>query len=199
MKYAWKDIASGKVRTMNLVSGDPEQFIPKPEYDVLIDGQYKNVVSGTGTEEDPYVYEDVAPISELIGVIPAELAGKNLKLDTDELTLIEDTDENDKIALRAAVLAKAEKGRKFKELADRILFIIAGHNIDNNLDISQIASIKASNPEALTLLSDGQPYSAKAYIDAITPDEVVITQEELDHVAEAYAMFAEENPDLLPE
>jgi len=136
---------------------------------------------------------------ELIGEIPELLQDKkHLKLDVDGTTLIEDVDEVSKQALREAIAVKEEKGKKLKELASRILHIIAGHNHDNNLDIAQVLQMKTDHPEILALLSDGQPYSAKSFIDAVVPDEVIVTTEELEHVAEAYAMFAEINPDLVP-
>lgn len=136
---------------------------------------------------------------EYIGEIPEALQEtKHLKFDVDGTTVIEDTDAADTATLREAALAKAEKGRKYKDLASLVLHIIGGHNVDNGLDATQIASIKTSHPEAFAALSDGQPFTAKPFIDAITPDGTIITQEELDHVAEAYAMFAETDPDLVP-
>ncbi len=196
MKYAWKNLVDGKVRTLEVKSGSPEQFLPKPEHDVIIDGVYKNIASGTGTEEDPYVYETVDPISELVGILPAELEGKNLKVEDD--VLVEDTAETAEQVLRAAKEEKARKGSLKKALADKILAIIAGHNEDNGLDATQIASIKASNPEVMELLSTGMPMTAKPLIEAITPDGTIITQDELDHVALEYADFAKANPDLIP-
>lgn len=135
---------------------------------------------------------------ELIGEIPELLQDKKyLKLDVDEITLIEDADAVSKKALRDTLQEKERKGELFKALANKILHIIAGHNYDNSLDTAQILQMKTDHPEALGLLSDGQPFSAKSFIDVIVPDGTIITQEELDHVAEAYVMFSEENPDII--
>ena len=134
-----------------------------------------------------------------LGLVPVDLQDKkHLKLDVDGITLIEDAQEVEKTTLRAEMEEKARKGKLYKELADKILHIIAGHNIDNDLDAAQIASIKTSNPQVLEGLSDGQPYAVKPLIDAITPDGTVITADELTHVAEAYVIFAEINPELVP-
>lgn len=101
-------------------------------------------------------------------------------------------------AIRVAKEEKARKGQALKVLADKILHIIAGHNHDNGLDATQIAGLKTSHTEAFAALSDGMPYTAKSFIDDITPDGTLITQDELDHVALEYAEFAIANPSLVP-
>jgi len=115
--------------------------------------------------------------------------------DAGKVTSVADADT--KAALKVAKDAKAAKGKAFKELCDEILHIIGGHNHDNSLDAVQINAIKTANPEAFDALSSGMPFTAKPFIDAITPDAVV-TQEELDHVALAYEEFAVSHPDLVP-
>lgn len=104
-------------------------------------------------------------------------------------------------AAQAAKEAKntiAEKGKLYKELTDKVLYIIAGHNMLNALDATQIESLKTNHSVLFAALSSGMPYTAKTIIDTIEPDGVLITQEELDHVALEYAEFAEAYPDLVP-
>lgn len=83
----------------------------------------------------------------------------------------------------------AAKGKALKELANKIIYIIAGHNQENELDLNQIIQIKQRYSTIFQLLSDGQPMSAKILIDQVVPDGVLITQEELDHVQLEYADF----------
>jgi len=98
--------------------------------------------------------------------------------------------------VRLALMEKENKGKRVKALSDRIMDIIAGHNIDNELDATQIGLLKENHPMVFTLLTANQPFSAKLLLDQITADGVLITEDEIAHIQEAYVMFAEQNPDI---
>ena len=110
-------------------------------------------------------------------------------------TLVTEIATSDATAVtKASKDAMALLGNSKKKLADTILAIIAGHNETNGLDTAQIESIKADYPVAMDLLATGMPITAKPLIEAIVPDGVIITQDELDHVALEYAEFELNHP-----
>jgi hypothetical protein len=77
-------------------------------------------------------------------------------------------------------LNKANKileGKKAREACSNVLDLVAGYNLANNLTAEQITSMMATFGSILQLLQANRPSTAKALIDAITPDEVIVTSQ----------------------
>lgn len=73
-------------------------------------------------------------------------------------------------------------GRKARLLCQDILDLVAGYNQARSLTTEQIDEMKTTFATAKTYLQDGQPWGAKIAIDAITPDDVLVTQEMYDSI-----------------
>ena len=167
--------------------GDSSQFATM-EVPVGIDYRTHNIVEvvlAEGALEETITF-DIKHISTdmMMGAFT-----KYFKFVEDATKLADITASDEAAALKEAKDAMVVVGAAKKALADRILAIIAGHNETNGLDATQIASIETSHPEILALLQKGMPITAQPLIAVITPDGIVITQLELDHVALEYAEF----------
>jgi hypothetical protein len=72
---------------------------------------------------------------------------------------------------------KIAKGQKARETCEKVLDLIAGYNLDRELTIEQITQMQATFANAEKALRAGRPAFAKIYINAITPDGVLVTEE----------------------
>lgn len=149
-----------------------------------------SVPLGDGQTEDDIIFDYKHSYSTMIGTVVTYYkfevnATKEAAVDAEDAAA----------ALKAAKDAKALKGKILNDLAVRIYNIISGHAYDDNLTAVQIATLKSTYPEAFQALSEGQPITAKTYIDSITPDGI-ITQDVLDHVALEYTEFYANYPSL---
>ena len=176
MRHAYKEVATGKVHLMTILSGDPIKSL------MVI---FNN---------DASKFEYLGPVEDKINRGAIDLTKQHALVADGYNNIVVDSVLEHKTSLRIAKEEIAKKGFLKKKLADKILAIIAGHNEKNGLDASQIASLEQRYPEILSLLQKGMPMTAKPLIEGISPDGVVITQEELDHVALEYEDFLEENP-----
>lgn len=81
-----------------------------------------------------------------------------------------------------ALIGKAELGKKARQVSQKVLDLIAGHNLGLSLTTVQINELKVTYAVAKTYLDDGQPWGAKAAIDTIAVNEPIVTQELLDQI-----------------
>lgn len=78
--------------------------------------------------------------------------------------------------------ATAEIGRKDRAICEEVLSIIGGLNRQKTLTKEQIDSMVSSFASALNALTLNRPDSAKEAIQAIVPDEVLITSDDVDDI-----------------
>lgn len=77
----------------------------------------------------------------------------------------------------ARISAKKQRGAAAKGLAQDVIDLIAGYNVDRALTEEQIDSMEATFAPTLNALSKGRPKKAKKKIQLIVPDGTLVTQE----------------------
>lgn len=88
--------------------------------------------------------------------------------------------EEDTTAAIANDLLKAEKiatGKAARKACEDVLDLIAGFNFDRELTGPQITEMQTTFSNAEAALRASRPTQAKGFIQAITPDSVLVTQE----------------------
>lgn len=144
----------------------------------LITNQY------TSEFADHNYYEPAFGLPELIVVIPAVLdaEGNEVSPESSEVipseyeVIIEDMTAQ--IQAEAAKQAKIQTGIKAREACQLVLDYIAGCNLDKELSMEQITQMQQTLAMPEAALRAARPSLAKAAITAITPDGVLITEEE---------------------
>jgi hypothetical protein len=87
----------------------------------------------------------------------------------------------DPVKAAAAVRkARMQEGRKAREACLNVLDLIAGFNLERELSAEQISQMASTFAQPLQALQMNRPSTAKALIQAIQADEVLVTQEMLD-------------------
>ena len=71
---------------------------------------------------------------------------------------------------------RRDLGKKARSVCEDVLDTITGYNISRSWTTEQINQLKVTFSEVKSYLSDGQPWAAKALIEAIEPDGVTITE-----------------------
>jgi hypothetical protein len=90
---------------------------------------------------------------------------------------IEITDVSSQYAAQAAKDARKEAGKIARLKCQDALDIIAGWNLERELTAQQITDMQAAFSTILLTLQANRPDSAKALIQAVEPDETLITEE----------------------
>lgn len=93
----------------------------------------------------------------------------------------------DQINNLAAREARKLAGRKAKLVCQEVLDLIAGFNIERALTVEQIATLKTTFATIKEYLNDSQPWSAKAEVEALTPDGTLVTQEMKDDILQEFS------------
>lgn len=70
---------------------------------------------------------------------------------------------------------KIVEGAKARQACQSVLDLVAGYNLDNDLTAEQITSMQTTFSTIFQLLLANRPSSAKALINAIDPDGVIVT------------------------
>ena len=83
-------------------------------------------------------------------------------------------------AAAAVRAARMQEGRKAREACLDVLDMIAGFNLERELSAEQISQMASTFAQPLQALQMNRPSTAKALIQAIQADEVLVTQEMLD-------------------
>lgn len=107
------------------------------------------------------------------------------------------TDVTSDMNQKASVEAKRLIGRVLRELSQSVLDIMTGHLSTENLTEQEIIDLKASFAPVYNALSQNMPLIAKSYIDQISPDGNLVTQEMIDDVNYEYATFKENYPTII--
>lgn len=85
--------------------------------------------------------------------------------------------------------AKLQAGKKARETCLKCLDIIAGYNLEQELTAEQITEMQTTFAPIQTALMTARPSTAKALITALTPDEILVTQELKDLVLSELAEY----------
>lgn len=80
-------------------------------------------------------------------------------------------------------------GARIAVLSDNILNLMIDHNYSNKFNGEQITQIQTQFATIEKLLKDKRPFHAKALIDAVQVDGVVITQKLKDKIGMLYARY----------
>ena len=82
-----------------------------------------------------------------------------------------------KVAQAQAKSARKELGRQARRVCEDVLDIIAGFNLERTLTAEQITTMQSTFAAIDANLRASRPWSAKPLIEAISPDEVLVTTE----------------------
>lgn len=85
--------------------------------------------------------------------------------------------EQEAQAARALLEAKAAKGKADREICLKVLDLIAGFNLDRDLTIEDITALQTLLGQPEAVLRAGRPGLAAILIDAVVPDNNLVTQE----------------------
>lgn len=80
------------------------------------------------------------------------------------------------VATEAERQAKIEAGKKAREVCQKVLDYVAGENLGRELTIEQITEMQTIFKSAEAALRAGRPTYARAFINAIEPDEVLVPE-----------------------
>lgn len=94
-----------------------------------------------------------------------------------------------KKAAKEAKEAKLQAGKMAREACIRCLDLIAGYNLEQSLTSEQITEMQTVFAPIQSALMTSRPTLAKTYITALTPDEVLVTQELKDMVLAELANY----------
>lgn len=81
---------------------------------------------------------------------------------------------NDDYVLRKQ---KKETGKAIRKVCESVLDLIAGYNIESNLTAEQVTELENTFSTIAMYLRANRPFSAKPLIEAIVPDETLVTTE----------------------
>jgi hypothetical protein len=84
--------------------------------------------------------------------------------------------------VEAARQARMQAGKAARQVCEQVLDLVSGFNLERELSLEQITQMQAVLSSAEAALRAGRPTLAKMAIQAITPDEVLVTQEMKDDV-----------------
>lgn len=101
-----------------------------------------------------------------------------------EVQILDNTVEVEKSNLIADKIAK---GKAARVACDNVLNLISGFNQERELTQPQIMQMISTFANADTALTKGMPKTAKAAIEAIVPDQTLVTQEMKDLCLELLA------------
>ena len=90
-------------------------------------------------------------------------------------------------AVQAVKSTRKALGRLARETCQDVLDVIAGWNMERSLTEQQITDLQVAFSDTEAALQANRPHQAKPLIEAITPDEVLITQEMKDEVLEVFS------------
>jgi hypothetical protein len=74
-------------------------------------------------------------------------------------------------------MQKLEAGKKAREACVRCLDIIAGHNLEQELTAQQITEMQTTFAPIQSALMTSRPTTAKALIQNLVPDNILVSQE----------------------
>lgn len=105
-----------------------------------------------------------------------------------EYTVIEE-DSTAAVARQILIEDKIKKGQAAKQACENVLNLIGGFNIDRELTFAQKNEMKTLFADAKNALNDFQPGYAKYFINLLTPDGILLTQEMKDLCIELLAGY----------
>ena len=91
------------------------------------------------------------------------------------LAKVESTDVSNEYAAEVSKAARKEAGRVARIKCQNALDIIAGWNLERDLTAEQITTMQTTFATILATLQANRPDSAKALIEAIVVDDVLVT------------------------
>lgn len=140
-----------------------------------------------GKEGAKTVYSDKAQCELAEGQTCYDVTGKDLRYHTvvdgqlvEDAALKEEVLDGDEVQ-EIAEMAIAQKLRNM-EFGKRILAIVAIRNDSKNLQPADVVSLSNTYAPIQALLLNGSIATAKAQIEAITPDGTLVTQADLDAI-----------------
>ena len=98
------------------------------------------------------------------------------------LAKVESSDVSAEYTAEAAKLARREAGRVARLKCLAALDIIAGWNLERELTIEQISTMQTTFGVILQTLQANRPDSAKALIQDVVTDDILVTQEMKDEI-----------------
>ena len=113
---------------------------------------------------------------------------KEYTITTEDLT----TEHNKELSLKKAL----EEGNAILDLAKKLHSVCAYHCRKNGLTETQQLELKSDNSSIFQMLKDGQSLSVRPYIEALTADGTLITQEMLNDMSQCYSEFDLKYPDI---
>jgi len=87
------------------------------------------------------------------------------------------TDVSVEIAMANEIKRLEEIGERIQIVCQRCYKIVVGFNVDRRLTQPQIIEMKSTFNDIKIALQDLQPWTAKALIQALSPDGVLVTSE----------------------
>jgi len=164
---------------------DAEFIIYKNELIQEINNRYDELERIYSITERYNAIEDIrgaineAGLDESIPNVKIELKRIIKENDITQLELLENSGAAfiGKEAIKAQKIVRKEKGKKARMLCTDILDLMAGFNLERELTSEQINELKTTFAAINGYLMSNQPWAAKVLIDAIEPDDVLVTAE----------------------
>lgn len=126
---------------------------------------------GYPSSNDALALKDIIDNNDIALLEQLEASGAALEIEIGKQTLVAD---------------KINKGKVARSICEKVLDLIAGFNIDRNSSVGDIDAIETAFAPILAALTAIRPYKAKALIDQVPVDGVMVTQEMMDAVQYIY-------------
>lgn len=128
----------------------------------------EELLDSEGASFDPPQFQDVE-------ISPAQFEEQSVEVNPEGYVIsIEDVTVQESAAV--SLSSKIEMGRAAREACQQVLDLVAGHNLDRELSMEDITLLQSMMAGPETALRAGRPSKAKQLIQAITPDETLVTQ-----------------------
>lgn len=140
--------------------------------------EQQEIFDGQGNSFDPPQYETVVitpAVTEIQSVLITPAVTETVNVPA-EYEVVEE-DITAEVGKKQLIEEKIAKGAAAKTACENVLNLIAGFNLDRLLTAQQISDMQALFSNIESALRASRPTTAKALIQAMTPDEDLVTTE----------------------